>query len=166
MTIKKQGKAAKNSGVPRTRSKATSKLKAAPSGDRSEWKKKEIERRVRREMNICRHFTGIQHETCKVGVNYRTLVGGEDHGWATRMPCFADEKSVATCEHLSFPSEEEARKDVEEQDARTMEFLAQLRSGICPICKVEVRQRQVGSCVYGTCGHRLYQGTVNKEFAA
>lgn len=157
----------KASGVQSSGLRPTPEVKAAqPSGDGSAWKQKEIERRIKQRINICRHFNGIQHDACKVDVNYRTLVGGDDLGWAARLPCFADDKSDATCEHLSFPTEEEARARVERDDAQVMQFLSRLQGGICPTCNVEVKQKQNGSCVYGTCGHRLYQGTVNPEFAA
>lgn len=37
----------------------------------------------------CKHFTGIQNKTCKAGISYRELCGGENLGWAVRIPCFA-----------------------------------------------------------------------------
>lgn len=40
-----------------------------------------------------------------------------------------------------------------------------LLGSVCPTCKVKVRQQQIGRCVYGDCGHRLYQGKVNPEHA-
>lgn len=132
---------------------------------KAEWKAKEIERRVNNEKNKCKHFNGIQHSECKVGVNYRSLIGGPDHGWAARLPCLRDDESTIVCELLSLPTEGEARQTVETRDKRMTEILSQLGNGICPQCKVEVQQRQVGHCVYGTCGHRLYQGTVNPKFA-
>lgn len=39
-------------------------------------------------------------------------------------------------------------------------YLEDLMQGLCPICKQKVTKRQVGRCVYGSCGHRLYQGKV------
>lgn len=132
----------------------------------TEWKEKELQRRTLAVLNKCRHFNGIVNDSCRAGVNYRQLVGGDDDGWAARLPCFVDENSAVSCSELSLRTEAEARKEVEEKDARVQVFLKQLADGICPHCKTEVKQRQVGHCVYGTCGHRLYQGTVNPKFKA
>ena len=38
------------------------------------------------------------------------------------------------------------------------QHFAELRDGKCPTCHQAVTQKQVGHCVYGSCGHRLYQG--------
>jgi hypothetical protein len=35
----------------------------------------------------CKYFTGLVNESCKVGVNYRKLVGGEDFGWMKMAAC-------------------------------------------------------------------------------
>lgn len=122
------------------------------------------ERRVRKEMNRCVHFTGIQHDECKVGVNYQSLLGSGD-GWAAHMPCLADDGATVVCEQRQLATEAEARQIVAEHDAAIADFLNEMAQGICSTCKVEVRQRQVGSCVYGACGHRLYQGKVNPKYA-
>ena len=115
-------------------------------------------------MNRCIHFNGVQHDVCDAGVNYHGLMGSET-GCFAHMPCFNDEKSTVVCPKRQFPSREEAEKDVTESDARIAKFIEELNQSICSICKVQVKQRQVGRCVYGTCGHRLYQGTVMPEFA-
>jgi hypothetical protein len=38
-----------------------------------------------------------------------------------------------------------------------------IENSICPTCKKQVVKRQVGRCVYGDCGHRLYQGRLIKS---
>jgi hypothetical protein len=124
----------------------------------------ELQRRTRELMRKCIHFNGIVNESCDADVNYKELLG-DDAGWAAHMPCFSDEKSAVHCPFASFPSSEDARKQIDEQDKRITVYLQQLADGICPVCKVQVRQRQVGPCVYGTCGHRLYQGKVDPRFA-
>lgn len=131
----------------------------------AEWKAREMERRVQVEMNRCVHFTGIGNKTCNAGVNYREMIGGPDLGWAKHLPCLADDGSSVVCAHAQFPSETEARADVDRREARTVEFLEQIAAGTCPTCKIPVRQTQVGHCVYGSCGHRLYQGKVDPKFA-
>jgi hypothetical protein len=44
------------------------------------------------------------------------------------------------------------------------EFFTDLDNGICPHCKKKVTQQKVGHCVYGSCGHRLFQGTPDKRY--
>lgn len=41
-------------------------------------------------------------------------------------------------------------------------WLEALARGECPVCKRKVEKKQVGRCVYGDCGHRLYQGRLRK----
>lgn len=125
---------------------------------------KTFEEKVKQEMNRCIHFNGIMHSECKSGINYYELMGSDPECFA-HMPCFNDEHSTVVCSKRQFLSREEAEKDVTESDARIAKFIEELNQSICSICKVQVKQRQVGRCVYGTCGHRLYQGTVTPEHA-
>lgn len=133
------------------------------SGKRTE----EMELRILDATKKCRHFRGIQHDTCLAGVNTRQLVGGPDFGWACRLPCFpirsAGEK--VQCDKYCPWTVEEATANEEASQKSIQEFLSALNEGKCPTCKVSVKQRQVGHCVYGTCGHRLYQGRVDPQFA-
>jgi hypothetical protein len=130
-------------------------------GDREQ---REFDRRVTSTMNRCIHFNGIVNDSCNAGVRYKDLLG-DGVGWAAHMPCLADDRSKATCEKRQLPTREEAVIAEEEHERRIKQFLKDLSESICPICKQKVQQRQVGPCVYGTCGHRLYQGDVNPEFA-
>jgi hypothetical protein len=42
------------------------------------------------------------------------------------------------------------------------EYFEAIRRGECPLCKKVVKMKQVGKCVYGSCGHRLYQGKLRE----
>lgn len=71
-------------------------------------------------MSECRHFNGIQHDTCKAGVNYRQLIGGDDLGWALKIPCMphlkmkhAKEPKVP-CEKYCVMTKEEAEHFAED----------------------------------------------------
>lgn len=125
---------------------------------------KEIQRRVQVEMNRCVHFNGVMNDECDAGVNYHGLMG-TGFGCFAHMPCFNDEATPTPCSKATFPTERQARQQVGEHARHVEEFIKQLNSSTCPICKVQVKQRQVGPCVYGSCGHQLYQGKVNPEFA-
>ena len=39
-------------------------------------------------------------------------------------------------------------------------YLKQIRQGVCPYHQRPMTMRQVGVCVYSSCGCRLYEGTV------
>lgn len=41
---------------------------------------------------------------------------------------------------------------------------ADLEAGRCPHCHKKSKQRQVGHCVYGSCGHRLFQGKADSRY--
>lgn len=53
----------------------------------------------------------------------------------------------------------------EEHEARELVKLLYdaIENSVCPTCKKKVIKRQVGRCVYGDCGHRLYQGRLLKS---
>lgn len=125
---------------------------------------KEMQRRTREEMRRCVHFNGVMNAECNAGVNYHELLG-DGVGCFAHMPCFSDEQSKVRCDKAEFLSESEARAKVDAHEIYIQEFIQQLNNSICPTCKVQVKQKQIGPCVYGTCGHRLYQGKVNPEFA-
>ena len=65
----------------------------------------------------CTHFRGIQHQTCKAGVDWRALVGGDDFGIARRMPCLKDNNSTVVCEHCHFPTPEEVQARIAKLEA-------------------------------------------------
>lgn len=119
--------------------------------------------------NRCRFFNGTQHEACEAGINYQSLTG-DGVGWGLKLPCFlaplvVREEPVerATCEKASFPTMAEAKAEAEEALGRLRSTMEKIASGVCPYCDKSITLRQVGSCVYGSCGHRLYQGKVPRE---
>ena len=118
---------------------------------------------IQQTMNRCKHFTGIQHKTCKALIPYerfRTPTG------ALQLPCFSDESSSMPCESAEWYTTEEAEVIEQEHRKAIHAFMTSITEGQCPICKIQVAHQQVGHCVYGSCGHRLYQGTVNPKFKA
>ncbi len=98
----------------------------------------------------CFYFTGYQNIICKKNINYRNLVGGDDFGWAVRLPCFKEKNSSIVCEKYRDPTEEELRKCQESWDKKIEEMMTVLPlveklkkenkkggSGVeeCPVCK-------------------------------
>lgn len=110
-------------------------------------------------LGTCRHFNGVQNEQCKAGVRYadvRQIIPK----WI--FPCFVSD-NIHTCEQASFPSKEEAHEQAVKKAEAIKLFLENLKNNICPTCNIEVESHQVGKCVYGSCGHRLYQGKLSKK---
>jgi hypothetical protein len=121
-------------------------------------KEQEREKRIQKRMNECQNFTGIQHECCKAGINYRQLVGGEDFGWARRTPCFSDRFSPVLCVKRVLHTREEAEVIENEIEESTQKFLTAVSAvhedakakGLgrgkggqsemdCPICRGKLR---------------------------
>lgn len=84
---------------------------------------REREKRILNHMRDCVHFTGISRGPCKAGVDYRTLVGGPDLGWALRIPCVeqrpGEESSAAVvpCVQCQRTSRAEAEAEIAAADA-------------------------------------------------
>ena len=83
---------------------------------------------VEAEMSKCVHFTGIQHDICAAGVNYRALVGGPDFGWARKIPCLSEPGAVP-CASLRLPTLEEAEAKVTKGDEVYAAVLRHLTTG-------------------------------------
>lgn len=106
----------------------------------------------------CSHFTGVGAKTCKVGICYRELVGGEEFGWVVRIPCITtegtDHEHVVQCNKYDAMSDEEidaAIVDMEEADCKItlfFEWFAPIREtaergcvheDTCPVCGKAIR---------------------------
>lgn len=98
----------------------------------------------------CKHFTGYQNGTCKLGVNYRQLVGGPDIGWAARLPCTSktslDKEPMAICDKREEPTEAEIMAEKLEMKTRSEKVVEAIRriratgknqgAVLCPQCDV------------------------------
>ena len=84
------------------------------------------EREILHTMTQCKHFRSIQHQTCQVGINIRQLVGGDDFGWARRMPCLSSEHCTVECESRELHTREEAEADYE----KTQQIMQQLTQAV------------------------------------
>lgn len=72
---------------------------------------------ILRKMNVCAHFTGIQHDTCKAGVSYSLVKEPKTETTPYRFACFQDEANGLICEAAHFPTREEAEAEKREDDA-------------------------------------------------
>lgn len=96
-----------------------------PPGESNETKLRE--QFVQKLMSDCRHFTGASRSPCKAGIDYRTLVGGDDVGWMTRLPCIrAFEPDarfpVVECEQRAVLTREEAIVEADRKLERMEQF--------------------------------------------
>lgn len=106
----------------------------------------------------CVHFTGVQHDVCKVGVRYEDLPREKPPVGLIQIPCI--NPSCGGCDKRQFPTNEQAQIEADEWEETIEKFLGRLKDGDCPHCGVKVTKRiQVGPCVYAEpCGHRIGQG--------
>ena len=111
----------------------------------------------------CRYFTGIQNETCEAGVDYMSVRDTTGPGMA-KWPCTrANVGVVITCPLF----EAYTQAEIDERDRQLAEAIKGItdlesrKSDICPHCgKQIVSMKQVGRCVYASCGCRLWQGRI------
>lgn len=96
----------------------------------------------------CIHFRGIQHDTCKAGIDWRALTGGEQFGIATRMPCLKGNNSSVACASCHYPTPEETQAREEEfqqhmqRQSEDMALIGSLHEGqegtsivyVCQLC--------------------------------
>lgn len=118
-------------------------------------------KRLAQMQQTCRHFIGIQHRTCRAGVDMKSMRDVSQPGPAC-WPCLPGidgKRSSFTCVHLSLPTAEEAEADMRAIEEATDAFLKKMALGVCQ-CGVEGTDwKQVGSCIYAEpCGHRIAQG--------
>jgi uncharacterized low-complexity protein len=68
---------------------------------------------------------------------------------------------LQNCDQRAFLTDAEAQAQEAEQAAHVRDYFTKLAEGTCPSCGRSTEpKRQVGRCVYGACGCRLYQGKV------
>ena len=91
-------------------------------------------RRRDKRVKTCRHFNGIQHDTCGAGVRYRDLTGYVPGGIAERsLPCLPPPHNLplAACPYLAFKTAEE----IEAEEKAWERSVDLLRRGLSPCCE-------------------------------
>lgn len=68
----------------------------------------------------CKYYRGAfgplsVTKTCEAGIDLRKLVGGDDHGWVKRLPCYREHETDIKCDKYKEPTLEEIRRDEEIQ---------------------------------------------------
>lgn len=81
----------------------------------------------------CKYFTGaFQNEECDAGVNYRGLVGGDQFGWLTRLPCCPNgsrhnAEQAAKCDKYTGVTAEEAEAYNHERDREIEQIIINIK---------------------------------------
>lgn len=129
-------------------------------------KHKTVEDLIQDEMNRCEHFTGILNYRCALRIPYDSVTGPHGIPCIKISPLFNINQRRNLCKDLTLPSREEAEAIIKKIKKQVVEDLTKLANSICPKCNVQVQHIQRGCSVYGTCGHRLYQGTADPNYTA
>lgn len=67
--------------------------------------------------NICIHFSGIDAERCKAGVNLRKTFDDTTPGIGKRIPCIQDGRDRYPCSGLHLPTAEDLANEESKIDA-------------------------------------------------
>lgn len=88
------------------------------------------EKLVLEEMGKCEHFNGIQNAVCSAGINIRQLVGGDDFGWARRIPCLLDDAPhcEVQCDKRSLNTRQEAEALIAKYEAKQQRTMQAVRA--------------------------------------
>ena len=112
-------------------------------------------------MGWCRHFDGIQHGCCKLGIKYSSVRVETDED--EYYPCLKGDGVEEKCDFVDYPSHEEADEHAKEVEAHLKQYIKDVEADICPHCKAPIRAMvERGFDVYAEpCGHYLHCGPVN-----
>jgi hypothetical protein len=103
----------------------------------------------------CRHFTGIQHDTCDAGVSYDAVRAKEGRPYAM-FPCLdTGHGTNGECAQRSFLTQSEHAAEEADMRAATNKMLDDIANGRCHHCGAPAEpSKVVGRCRYNACGHR------------
>ena len=116
---------------------------------------------VKQVANGCKHFNGIQYDVCRAGVAYKQFL----YQNYDKFPCHPKPDGTLTgaCPHFEFSTPEEIEAQEQQTADAITHYFKSLLDHKCPECgESTLPEKQVGRCVYGACGHRLYQGKLKK----
>ena len=117
----------------------------------------------------CKHYQGIQAGECAVGVKLRTLVGGADDGWCTRLPCLGSFRGRANgptvmCDLFVLPTAAEIAEEEAETAAMIAEAEARFRI-LDPVCE-KIKAESRGKDAHGTTTCPACEGELHWRHAA
>ncbi len=89
------------------------------------------EKHILQIMRTCVHFTGIQHDACKAGVNYHEQFGSGE-GCFANIACTQayprQDFLMKPCPSVKYPSREEAEAEEAEREAQTKRSISAMHA--------------------------------------
>jgi hypothetical protein len=129
-----------------------------------------MKRSLRQQLNRCRHFTGIQHDTCKAGVRYDDV--RKQGQRMSAFPCFQIEADNMpadgvwpTCATSSFKTAAELDADEAEIKKQTVDMFT-ARGLIVEYAKVSGEQQGAIPCPICAAGKLGYSIASNGHVLA
>jgi len=98
----------------------------------------------------CKHFQGIQHGSCKAGVNFRRLAGGPDYieesgnSWPNRLPCLPRRKQEKGLRVLCKRFEHFSEDEIEGQKNDLIQLMTVEASLFNDLCKKIREKHNIG----------------------
>lgn len=108
----------------------------------------------------CKQFNGFwgpgmsDGHKCESGVEYRSLVGGDDQGWVKRAPCFERHETDVKCDKFELPTEEEIAEYEKAWEKRFEEM--KLAINLMPGLKKKHPQGGNGMIDCPVCSNKLH----------
>lgn len=125
------------------------------------WLRRKGGEGMRKRDETCRHFNGLIHDQCEVGVTYMKVF--QDVRGRRQWPCLCPKISQSCAKFENWTDEELAQHEAElAAFLNNLTAFEQRKSEACPQCGKHVDNlRQIGRCVYASpCNCRVWQGHV------
>jgi hypothetical protein len=102
----------------------------------------------------CKHFRGIQHDTCSDNRDWRAITGGDMIGVAQRMPCIKRNPDQMICDFYAEPTE----KEIEEDNAWIDKAIQNIKIAMPLISKIkeEYPDGGIGTKDCPVCGDKFH----------
>lgn len=110
---------------------------------------------------FCKHFTGVQHGACAVGVDYQSVCDKRPAPERYRWPCLTTGNMPAATECAKREMQTDADLDVE--DAAFEAVRAAVAAGVSPCCKAPLDRSHVDASGTGprfcsACKELVFRG--------
>ena len=114
----------------------------------------------------CKHFTGIQNDCCKAGIEYSSVRDISGPGMA-RWPCLHmvnRDPATTVCPKRQDKSSEDWDREEAALSEALSRFDESIAAGKCAACGADAEpSRVIGRCRYAACGHRMGQVDTGDE---